>query len=199
MSPAAFAEFSVDWLAAFTLAACAFPNRSRIAVLCAAAILPVRTVLIGMHSPPVEWIAWACAAPISVALGPLLLRAPRCVGAALAIALLARELAPYHLATAPAPFHFVPMEAVLSADWFFAVLIITHKAFVYAALIYLLGAPNALVPAISAVSACLAVLEWLQRYLPGRTPDITDPLLALILGVALVLLPPARTLGDKGA
>jgi hypothetical protein len=152
-----------------------------------------------MRSPGVEWIAWACAVLISVGLGPLLLRAPRCAGAALAITLLARELAPYHLASAPASFHFIPMEAVLSADWFFAVLIITHKAFVYAAVIYLLGAPNALVPAIMAVTACLAVLEWFQRYLPGRVPEITDPLLALVLGVALVLLPPARTLGDEGA
>jgi hypothetical protein len=91
------------------------------------------------------------------------------------------------------------MEAVLTADWFSAVLIITRKAFAYAAVIYLLGAASALVPAMSAVAACLAVLEWLQRYLPGRVPDITDPLLALALGVALVLLPPARTLGDEGA
>jgi len=197
MSPASFAESSVDWLAAFTLAACAFPKRSRIAVLCAAALLPARTVLVGMRSPGAEWIAWACAALISLALGPLLVRAPRCVGATLAVTLLARELAPYHLAAAPVAFHFRPMEAVLSADWFFAVLIITHKAFVYAALIYLFGAPNSLVPATAAVSACLALLEWLQRYLPGRVPDITDPLLALILGFALVLLPPARTLETK--
>jgi hypothetical protein len=151
----------------------------------------------GMRSPGVEWIAWGCAVLISVGLGPLLHRAPRYVGAALALTLLARELAPYHLAPAPAPFHFIPMEAILSANWFFAVLIITHKAFVYAALIYLLGAPNALVPAIAGASACLAVLEWLQRYLPGRVPEITDPLLALVLGVALVLLPPARTLETK--
>jgi VanZ family protein len=197
MSPGAFAESFVDWLAAFTLAACALPNRSRIAVLCAAVILPARTVLLGMRSPGVEWIAWACAALISIALGPLLVRAPRWVGAALAVTLLARELAPYHLASAAAPFHFRPMEAILSADWFFAVLIITHKAFVYAALIYLLGPRNSLVPTTAAVSACLALLESLQRYLPGRVPDITDPLLAVFLGFAVVLLPPARTLETK--
>jgi VanZ family protein len=195
--PYASYESCVDWLAAFALAPSAFPKWARAAVLVGAALLPARAVVFGMRSRRSEWIAWAVAALISIALGPLLLRVPRYVGAALCVTLLARELAPYGLASVAVPFHFLPMEAVLGADWFFAVLILTHKAFVYGAIVYLLGAPNALIPTTAIVAACLTALEWLQRYLPGRTPDITDPTLAVMLGVVLVLLPPVRTLETK--
>ena len=187
-----FAEALVDWLAAFTLAVTAFPRRARIAVVCAALILPMRPVLTGMRSTQMEWLAGAIAAAASLICGGWLISARRCAGAALAATLLIRELAPYHLAGAAAPFHYRPFEALLSADWFFAVVIVSHKAFVYAALVYLLGAPRFLIPAAFTVSCGLAALEWMQRYLPGRTAEITDPLIAILLAATLILLPPAR-------
>ena len=36
-----------------------------------------------------------------------------------------------------------------------------------------------------AVAGVLAAIEAIQRYLPGRTPEITDPILALVLGAML--------------
>jgi VanZ family protein len=191
-SPTQFAEALVDWLAAFTLAAVSFPRRARLAVGCAAFILPLRPFLTGMQTSRMEWLAWALAAAASLVAGRRLIGARRCAGVALAVTLLIRELAPYHLASVAAPFHYKPFEALLSADWFFAVVIVTHKAFVYAAIIYLLGAPRFLVPVAIAVSSGLAVLEWVQRYLPGRTAEITDPLIAMLLAAALILLPPAK-------
>jgi VanZ family protein len=188
-SPADFAEAAIDWLAAFAAAACAFPGKIRVAVLGAAAILPLKTVVLGMRSSRAEWFAWAVAAAASLALGTMLLQAPRLAGAALAFVLLLRELAPYHLASVPVRFHFFPMEALLSSDWYFAVLVITQKAFAYIAIIYLIGEPDALILTTACISAGLAVLEWLQRYLPGRVPDITDPVLALVLGAVLILSP----------
>lgn len=194
ISPGAFAEFFVDWLAAFALASWAVPGRTRVGFLCAAAILPVRTVLVGLRSTQIEWIAWAGAGVIAVSLGARLSRLRRYIGGTLFVILVVRELAPFHLAAAPAPFYFIPMEAVLSADWFFAVLIITQKTFVYGAIVFMLGSPRRMMAAAAGLAACLFALEWLQRYLPGRVPDITDPLLALFLGLTLKLLPPARTL-----
>ena len=37
-------------------------------------------------------------------------------------------------------------------------------------------------------AAALFGLEWLQVYLPGRTPEITDAVLAVLMGVLLWLL-----------
>jgi VanZ family protein len=36
-----------------------------------------------------------------------------------------------------------------------------------------------------AMATLLAVLEWAQRYLPGRSPEITDAFLALLMGLVL--------------
>ena len=192
-APTEFAEAAVDWLVAFTLAVVAFPRRPRTAVLCAALILPLRPLLTGMRSSQMEWVAWAVAGALSLAGAGRLMPARRFIGAGMAILLLVRELAPYHLASAAAPFHLRPFEAILSADWFFAVVIVSHKAFVYAAIVYLLGAPRRLMPVAIGVSSALAALEWLQRYLPGRTADITDPLIAILLAAVLMLLPRATS------
>jgi hypothetical protein len=39
-----------------------------------------------------------------------------------------------------------------------------------------------------AVAVMLGGVEWIQRYLPGRTPEITDPLLAILLALFMWLL-----------
>jgi len=38
------------------------------------------------------------------------------------------------------------------------------------------------------VAGSLAVLEAVQRYLPGRTPEITEPVLTLLMALALYWL-----------
>jgi hypothetical protein len=43
-----------------------------------------------------------------------------------------------------------------------------------------------------AMAAVLVVLEWVQRYLPGRTPEITDAFLALLMGLILWYMEDAR-------
>jgi hypothetical protein len=39
-----------------------------------------------------------------------------------------------------------------------------------------------------ATAALLAVIEFVQRWLPERSADITDPLMALVAGVLVGLL-----------
>jgi VanZ family protein len=42
------------------------------------------------------------------------------------------------------------------------------------------------------VAAALVVLELVQVYLPGRLPDITDAVLAVLMGVLLSLVEATR-------
>ena len=35
------------------------------------------------------------------------------------------------------------------------------------------------------VALVLAAIEAAQRYLPGRTPEVTDPIMAILLGLGL--------------
>jgi hypothetical protein len=44
------------------------------------------------------------------------------------------------------------------------------------------------------VSILLAAIEFVQLYLPGRTAESTDPLLAIIMGIVLKLLDSPGTL-----
>jgi VanZ family protein len=99
-------------------------------------------------------------------------------------AIVARELAPFHLGSFHR-FSWSPLAASLSAQSTFATVVILRKAFEYGAMVWLLQFSLGYMAAGVAVAAGLAAMEALQCFLPGRQPEITDPLLAL--GMAFVL------------
>jgi VanZ family protein len=49
-----------------------------------------------------------------------------------------------------------------------------------------------LAPIVFVVAAALLALEWAQIWLPGRTPEITDAVLAVLMGVLLALVDDTR-------
>jgi VanZ family protein len=71
-----------------------------------------------------------------------------------------------------------------------------RKMFVYGSAIWLLRTSGvALTIAAVGVATALGAIEIVQRYLPGRTAEITDPLLAL--GIAYALSLAARTRASR--
>jgi hypothetical protein len=150
---------------------------------------PAKPFIAGRMMTATEWTAWALAVGIAMALGNVIADRPRPFGFALAAVVLAAELAPYRFASAPAAFNWVPFRALIAADWYSAVLVAASKAFAYGALVYLLGSPAAFGRATLAVAGGLCALEWIQRWLPGRVPDITDPVMAIMLGAVIWVLP----------
>jgi VanZ family protein len=107
-------------------------------------------------------------------------------------AIFLRQLQPFYFLAVPQPFSWIPFAATLESSREAATVIITRKAFDYGALIWALrctGEP--FVRAGLAVAAALAATEAIQTYLPGRSPEITDPLLALLMMVVLRAMSPA--------
>jgi len=103
-------------------------------------------------------------------------------------AVLLRELAPFHFAASPASFSWIPFVATLESERQSAVVILLRKAFDYGAAVWLLHAAGwRYARAGTCVAAALLALELLQRYLPGRTPESTDAVLALLMALALWL------------
>ena len=103
-------------------------------------------------------------------------------------AVLLRELAPFHFAASPAPFSWIPFVPTLESERQSAVVILLRKAFHYGAAVWLLHAAGwRYARAGMCVAAALLALELLQRYLPGRTPESTDAVLALLMALALWL------------
>jgi VanZ family protein len=108
--------------------------------------------------------------------------------------LILQGLAPYRLQASPSSFSWIPFQAMLEGEQDTGLIVLLRKSFWYGAPIWLFrrAGHGIWLPA-CAVAGLLALIEFAQRYLPGRTPEITDPLLALLLACVLRLLERQRT------
>jgi VanZ family protein len=167
-----------EWLAALVVLEAVF-GRSRWVALGLLAV-PLRMAIPGrelaLHEvlgAALGWLAWTLLAPRLRLRGAVWL-----LGAAIVL----RELAPFHLAARPSAFEWVPFLPSLYSEPQSAVVILARKAFEYGAEVWLLRAAGvSWVRAGVGVAAALAAMEWAQRWLPGRTPEITDAVLTLLL------------------
>jgi VanZ family protein len=110
----------------------------------------------------------------------------RSVAALLAAAIALHGLAPFHLRMAQNNISLMPFAASLASNWVSATVVLFGKVFLYGSLLWLLRASGiAPVPGAIAVIVLLSVIEFAQIWLPGRTPETTDPMLAAILALGL--------------
>jgi VanZ family protein len=116
--------------------------------------------------------------------------APSKVEASIFLAVIAvRGLAPFHFVAEPTPFNWVPFVPMLSGDWQSLAGVLLEKTFYYGTALWLLRATGLrLAPSILLVAAVLASIEIAQIHLPGRVPETTDPILAVLLGFVLAIL-----------
>lgn len=116
------------------------------------------------------------------------------------LAIAAAGLEPFHFAGpfyatgAARPFSWVPFLALLRTPWEPAFVILFRKSFLYGASIWMLQETlrrpqrNGWAPSALVVAAMLGIVEAAQVYLPGHVAEITDPVLALLMGFGLMLL-----------
>jgi VanZ family protein len=188
-SPTEVACCAAEWFAALllvasTLRAARGTALGRMPPALALLSLPLRMVVptrtLALHEVLgglLAWLLW------TLLRDPLRLRAAVWLVAA---AIVLREMAPFHFAATASPFSWIPFAASFGSDRMSALVIVCRKAFDYGAMVWLLreiGVPYW--RAGVAVAAALAVFEAIQRYLPGRTPESTDAVLALLLTVVL--------------
>jgi len=98
-------------------------------------------------------------------------------------------LTPFVLTSNPGHFSFIPFYGFLHGSMFINVLSFIEKSFLYGALLWLLiKTGRSLRFSIIFSVVLLTGIEIIQIYLPGRVSEITDPLLAVILGLFLYFL-----------
>jgi hypothetical protein len=100
-----------------------------------------------------------------------------------------RELAPFHFSAKPSAFSWIPFDVTLENERQGAFIVLCRKAFDYGAAVWVLRAYR--VPYLSggiAVAAALLGFEVFQRFLPGRSAELTDSLLTLLLALLLRLV-----------
>jgi VanZ family protein len=111
------------------------------------------------------------------------------LAALFALMLAVHGLSPFHFQHHAALFSWVPFRASLMSEWNSGFVVFLLKSFSYGSAIWLLREAGAdLLYATTAICSLLAAIEVVQIYLPGRTPEISDPLLAAIMAVILWLL-----------
>ena len=109
-----------------------------------------------------------------------------------------RELEPLRFLASAQRFSWIPFAASLEAERQPAAVVLLGKAFYYGAGVWLGHARGwSYARAALAMAAALAVLEWTQRYLPGRSPEITDAFLALLMGLILWFVGDSRARNKK--
>jgi hypothetical protein len=121
-------------------------------------------------------------------------RTGKALGWAFLTLLLVRGFAPFRFSGTGTEFSWVPWGGFLGMEWQPGVNILLEKTFYYGTAIWLLRAGGMRLRECTAlVAVTLAVVEAAQTHLPGRTAEITDPLLALLLGFGLYAFRPRAT------
>ena len=149
-------------------------------------VVPARLILAGrtLAWPDIVGAAAAYAAWLCLPR----LRVRRAAPVLLAGALILGELSPFHLQGARA-FTWVPFRALFYSSGPDGFVLLFRKSFWYGSVLWLWRASGrSLAWSTALAAAALFLLERVQVYLPGRTPEITDAVLTLLMGVLLWLL-----------
>jgi len=181
-----------EWLAVACLAESLLAEEATRLLAILVLVLPARLLIVGRYLP---WSDLAGAAAAWAAWWWLPRRyVRRAAPLLLAGALALHELAPFHFGRAAA-FNWVPFRGSIRSIWPDGFVVLFRKSFWYGSAIWLWsGAGHRLARTTGVAAAALVALELAQIYLPGRVPEITDAVLALLMGALLGLLRGARTL-----
>jgi VanZ family protein len=104
-------------------------------------------------------------------------------------AVVLRELAPFDFGGAEHSFSWIPFGASMAAEHASGVAVLGRKAFEYGSLVWMLQAGK-FRPMVAGVLVAIGLfgMEMMQTRMPGRLPEITDALIALLMGLVLKLL-----------
>ncbi len=142
-------------------------------------LVPLRVLI---FTRDVSLIEIAGAAVVFAA--PALVRfRPGPVALLVAIAIMIRGLAPFEFSSTPQRFSWLPFQASLLLEWEPALTILLGKVFVYGVLVWLIRESGArLAFAVGTTAILLASIEAIQLYIPAHSAEITDPIIAVLIG-----------------
>jgi len=184
--------YAVGWLIVGSAIGCLGRVRnSRLVLLTLAGIvIGGEVVLVGRQVSASEILAIALCLPISLSSDRLTQRTRTSLLfwlAALVVTL--RGLEPFTLSPWPQSFSWIPFRSSINGDWEIGYAVLFDKVFWYGSLIWLLLRNGATALGAGLVTAVLlGGIEVVQIWLPGRSAEITDPFLAILLAIGSRLL-----------
>lgn len=167
------------------------PRRLETLLLLMAAVLIGRLLVASQAFVPAELLALLLLLPMVVLMHRLRPRPRRATLVLAVVALLViEELAPFNFSPEAAAFDFWPFMGWVNGGWEDGLLAfdwvqLFGKLFLYGALLWVVREWGASTDFAFGVMLTIAVvIETLQIWLPGEYASITDPLLALVVGLA---------------
>ena len=95
-------------------------------------------------------------------------------------------LAPFEFRGDPEPFSLLPFAGLLRGSMLANIQTLTANLCLYAGVLWIISTMGGrIVPCSIALAGLVLIFEIIQIYVVGRTPDITEPLLVLLLGQLL--------------
>jgi VanZ family protein len=149
-----------------------------------------RVLVVGKSVSPAELVALAAL----FALLPLMRRLPEprrllLLSFALIAIVVVQGLEPWHFDAEAHAFSWVPFKNSLSGSLEINISVLIEKCFWYASLVWLLAQRSgALWTSGFTMALLVGAIEFLQMWLPGRSAEITDPLLVLAAAGLLYLI-----------
>ena len=180
------------WLTIFALiSALVGPRRSIfLALLFCGCVLAARVLIVDT----VLSVAEIAGAGIALCLWPVMLLLSHRWRSAVLFVLLATvvvigRLQPFQFQSVARDFGWVPFRSLMAGSIAVNVMSFCEKSFLYGSLLYLFTeAGGRLRTAVLIVGGTLFVTSFAQTYLPGRSAEITDPVMVLLLAGAFTLL-----------
>ena len=115
--------------------------------------------------------------------------APLLLAGLVTVAVVVSGLDPYVLRDDPVSFNWMPFHGWLGGSMYHNALVLIWKVYLYGSLVYLWRCAGAPWPSAMLWTAIpLGLIEAAQTVLGSHTPEITDPLLAVLLTVGLMLI-----------
>lgn len=184
----------VEWLAVARLVEAAIDKlwRSRI-YFAIWMLIPTRMLIAGRTTTGAE-LAGAALAYIVWRYGlQTFSRRAQLLAVLFASLIIFRGLAPYQFTSRAASFSWIPFRALFVADRLAAITIFLGKVFAYGTFVWLLRDSGwRMRYAAVGAAGTLGAIEAAQMFLPGRVPEITDPLIALFLAWVFWLVDDSR-------
>ena len=109
-------------------------------------------------------------------------------------------LFPFEIKTAAMAFHWIPFYGFLNGDMLHNSLILCEKIFIYGALIWIfVETGNSARVATIIIAIWLLLIEISQIFLGEHTPEITDPILAIIVSFIIFQIKPPKEIATHSS
>jgi hypothetical protein len=162
-----------------------------LAAACLLSVVCARVAITGLVLSPAEVIGSLAGAVCWAALFyRLRLRMP-IIAALLASMIAAQSLEPFRFLAVARPFGWAPFRGMMQGSISVNIVSLFEKSFAYGALVWFLQRSGwRLWLAATASAAFVLVLSVAQVYIPGRSAEITDAVIVLLMAGLIALLQP---------